>query len=243
MNPLKHALLWLLLLLTARGRAQTLHNDLALPYRVQRPCQASPHPPVLLLLHGYGSNEADLFALKDQLPGNFLVVSVQAPVAMGGNAYQWFRMEAHNGVRDGNRNDLDTASARLRILVPALVKKYQADPGQVYLAGFSQGGMMCYEVALTAPQLFKGIAPLSGKIFDSLKPRIKPNATLRRLQVFIGHGDADSRVAYHCATDALGYLRTLGVPAVLHTYPGLQHSISAQELDDMRQWLTKNSEK
>lgn len=233
---MKHVLLLLFFFFSVRVQAQ-VQTDLSLPYLVHEPTVKTEKAPVLILLHGYGSNEADLFGLQSHFPPHFLVVSVRAPIAMAANSFQWFRMETANGVMKGNPEDLKSSREKIKAMIPELTAKYKADPKQVYLCGFSQGAMMSYEVGLTAPELLRGIAPLSGKIFESLKPFIRSSAALKALKIFIGHGDADTRVAYTYATGAEAYLKNLGLHPVLHTYKGLQHAINETELKELRLWL------
>lgn len=237
MRPFKLLLLVLALLPKLLWGQNGLQTDLSLAYLVQLPRIASAHPPMLILMHGYGSNEADLFDLKDQLPQNLIVVSLRAPMPMGNNAYQWFAIDLSNGQTKGKRADIEQSVAKIQAMIPALIKKYSADPKSVYLSGFSQGGMMSYEVGLRSPEMLKGIAPLSGKIYEELKAKIKVNAALKKLNIFIGHGDADHRVAYRFAIEAQTYLQGLGLQPQLHTYRGMQHSINQQEIADLAKWL------
>jgi phospholipase/carboxylesterase len=214
-----------------------LQNDLSLSYLVREASVKSANPPLIILLHGYGSNEADLFALQAQLPGNFIVISARAPITLAEHSFQWFRMETVNGVMQGNQEDLKNSADKIKTFIKQVTAKYKTTAGNSYLAGFSQGAMMSYEVGLTAPDLLKGIAPLSGKIFESLKPQIKMSAALKTLKIFIGHGDADNRVAYSFATEADSYLKSLGLFPVLHSYRGMAHSINQDELKDLVLWL------
>jgi phospholipase/carboxylesterase len=207
-------------------------SSLPLKYLVQEPAVASAHPPVIILMHGYGSNEADLFGMKDKLPKNFLIVSVRAPFQVAGNTYQWYRRETIN-------NDLKSSSTLVQDFITAIVKKYNADADRVYLSGFSQGGMMSFEVGLNAPQLLKGIAPLSGRMVESMKPQEPPSAALKKLRIFVGHGDADNRIPYSQAVDAVNYLKKLQLSPEFHTYKGMPHSINEQELKDLAGWLSE----
>lgn len=239
MKTFKSLLLFLFLvpqLLFAQAELQT---DLALPYLVHQPKTKSAHTPVLILMHGYGSNEADLFELWNKLPQNFLIISIRAPFNIGEDSYQWFALENANAATQGNRTEILHSVNKVKTMVPLLVKKYKADAEQVYLSGFSQGGMMSYEVGLTAPELFKGIAPLSGKIYQELQHRVKMSPALRRLRLFIGHGDADERVAYSFATQANTFLKQMGLHPELHTYKRMGHSINQDELADLNKWLSQ----
>ena len=61
-----------------------------LHYIVRTPKITSENPPLLLLLHGYGSNEEDLFSFAEELPDELLIVSPQAPLSMGFGSYAWY---------------------------------------------------------------------------------------------------------------------------------------------------------
>ena len=223
----------LLCFLCAGLKAQSkLQKDLPLKYLVQQPAIKTAHPPVIILMHGFGSNEADLFDLKDNLPKNFLVVSVRAPLPLARNAYQWYRKPTIN-------EDLKSSGMTVQSFIMAIVKKYHADADRVYLSGFSQGAMMSYEVGLSAPELLKGIAPLSGMIVTSMKPQGPASDALKKLRIFVGHGDVDNRIPYSQAVDAVNYLKTLQLSPEFHTYKGMQHSISDEELKDFVRWLEK----
>ena len=220
--------------------AQTsLQKDLSLSYLVSQPKARTVKPKVIILLHGYGSNEADLFELKNVLPDNFIIVSARAPFTIAPNAFQWYGNENVNGVKKESEKDLKTSTDLIKAFIKEIVKKYNADASQVYLAGFSQGAMMSYQVGLTAPELLRGIAPLSGRIFDSLKPEIKSAAAFKNFKIFIGHGTADDRVPYASATQAVSYLKGKNINATLHSYQSLPHSISEQELKDLVDWLNE----
>ncbi len=225
-------------------RAQTkaregLQTDLALPYLVRTPQTPYKNPPILFLMHGYGSNETDLFELRNAIPDSFVLISVRAPLTLANGAYQWFRnITVHDSVT-GSPEDLKNSVDKMVAEIQGAVKEYKANPKAVYISGFSQGGIMSYEIGLQYPQLVKGFAPLSGKIFASLKPLIKKDAALQQLRIFIGHGDADNRIDYQYAKDAQAYLQNLGLQPEFHTYKGMQDSISQEELQDFVNWLTK----
>ncbi|WP_170982764.1 alpha/beta hydrolase [Dyadobacter frigoris] len=231
---------FILCFLSCRIFAQaSLQKDLSLAYLISQPRVKTVKPKLIILLHGYGSNEADLFELKNILPADFLIISARAPFTIAPNAFQWYGNEIVKGIKQESTKDLKTSTDLIKVFINEVVKKYNADPSQVFLAGFSQGAMMSYEVGLTAPELLRGIAPLSGRIFDSLKPRIKPANAFNNFKIFIGHGTADDRVPYTSATEAVFYLKKKKINATLHSYQSLPHSISEQELKDLVAWLNE----
>lgn len=237
--PVSLLLIFLSLLSSPVAGAQALQTDLPLSYLVQQPATPARNPPMIILMHGYGSNEADLFELRNSLPKDFLIISVRAPLFMTGKSFQWFRSQTIGGVSTARPDDLVKGREAILAFIPAAVRKYGVDPDRIYLAGFSQGAMMCYEVGLTSPGPLHGIAPLSGKIFPALQRRIRASSSLNHLKIFIGHGDADDRVGYVFATEAVTFLKRLGLAPELHTYKGMGHSISPQEVADLSRWLTE----
>jgi phospholipase/carboxylesterase len=231
--------IFLLLFISGSVTAQqsTLQDGLALKYLVQLPAQSATHTPVLILLHGYGSDERDLFELKNSLPKRFLIISARAPYALPNGGYEWYESTDASGQHDGNPQQLANSRNLITKFIGQVIEKYKADPAQVYVAGFSQGAIMSYQVGLTAPGRVAGIGVLSGTIYPSLKPLIKNNAALKMLKIFVAHGTADNRIPFTEGKAAADYLQSLGLKPQFHQYPGMGHTISKDVLNDFVQWL------
>jgi phospholipase/carboxylesterase len=229
----------LFLLMHVAGCTQNnqLNEDLSLKYLVQLPAEKAEHPPVIIVLHGRGSNEEDLFSLRDKFPKNYLVVFARAPYHMYMNSYQWFDMVTDSGKHEGNVQNLAYSRNLLTKFITEVINKYHADPKQVYMAGFSQGGMMSYEVGLTAPDKLKGIGVLSGSLFESLLPLIKVTPALKNLKIFVAHGTADKRVNFEYGQQSVDYLRSIGLNPDFHTYHNMTHEVKGEEIDDLVKWL------
>ncbi len=221
-------------------QAAVLEQSLALKYFVQMPTEKTAKPPVVILLHGYGSNERDLFDLRAFFPKSYLVVSARAPYTVTGGGYQWFEKELVNNKYTGKKEHLDFSRAAITKFISQVVRKYSADSTKVYLVGFSQGAMMCYEAGLTAPQLLKGIGILSGRLPESLKPLIKRTPELKKLKIFVAHGTADTRLSFADGKEAADYLRgTVGLKPEFHKYDGMEHSITNAVMLDLAAWAEK----
>lgn len=215
-----------------------LQEDLALKYLMQLPAETSKHAPVIILLHGYGSNEKDLFDLRSFFPKNYIVISVRAPYSLStGGGYQWYESATINGKRDGKKDQLDNSRQLITTLITQVVKKYKADAKNVYVMGFSQGAIMSYQVGLTDPAAVKGIGVLSGTIFNSLKPMVKASPELNRLRIFISHGTADERIPFNDGKAASDYLKSIGLKPEFHAYDGMGHQINKEVLKDLLAWL------
>ena len=81
---------------------------MSLKYIIRKPTKESENPPLLILLHGYGSNERDLFSFAEELPEELLIVSAQAPYEMGHGGYAWYAINFDNV--NGKFSDLKNSS-------------------------------------------------------------------------------------------------------------------------------------
>lgn len=234
---LKPLALALLLAFTASTAQAELLADMPLTYQAQASADTRDQP-LVIFLHGYGSNEDDLFGIKDDLPTNYTVLSVRGRLEVKQGGYQWFHQKSGAPQYDGESDDLRLSTAAISDFIARVTEKYHTRPGKVFLVGFSQGAMMTYEVALRHPELLRGIAPLSGRLLPVLRAELKGGPKYAGLQVFIGHGTADPQVPYVGATEALGVLQGLSIAPQFHSYPGVGHTISALEVADLKNWIS-----
>ncbi|MDQ1082880.1 MULTISPECIES: alpha/beta hydrolase [Microbacterium] len=185
--------------------------------------------PVLLLLHGYGSDEHDLFGLVPYLPGGFVIASVRAPLTppwpMPGAS--WYPIEGLDG-RDPH------AVTQAASAVLAWIRDAVGD-APVGVLGFSQGGAVALQMLRAAPDAVSFAVVLAGYAAGGELPGDAVLAE-RRPPVFWGRGAADDVIP-----SALVHLTSQWLP--VHSdlsgrvYPGLTHSISQDELDDVRAFL------
>ncbi|CAI8970070.1 phospholipase/carboxylesterase [Pseudomonas sp. IT-P253] len=228
----------LTLLVSATVHAQIpLQTDLPLKY-LEQANPESRNQPLVIFLHGTGSNEQDLFGIKDELPAQYTFLSVRAPMEMEEGSYQWFRKKGE-GAYNGETDDLKTSGQLLLDFVAQAVKKYHTEANKVFLVGFSQGAIMSYEVGLRHPEAMGGIAALSGRILPVLESGLKPDEKRQALAIFIGHGTADKRLPYTDGTDADRVLQGLSLKPEFHAYPGVGHNISDAEMEDLNAWLQR----
>ena len=98
---------------------------------------------------------------------------------------------------------------------------------------------MSYEVGLRRPELVRGIAALSGSVLPVLKAELKPDESLGKLAIFIGHGTLDQALPFTSATRANEVLTGLGLKPEFHGYSGMNHTVSATDVQDLKAWLEK----
>jgi len=227
----------------AQNRLPPLQTDLPLPYLAQTPGSVPPDQPLVIFLHGYGSNEADLFGMKGQFSDTYTYLSVRAPLDVGPQSYQWFHNIGTGSDYNGAPDDVKNSEALLLAFIGKATEKYRTRPGRVVLIGFSQGAIMAYQLGLDHPEAVRGIAALSGRILPPLAATVsatgKPAVGLSHLAIFIGHGMSDPRLPYDGAVAADALLKKIGLQPQFLSYFGMGHAVSARETADVNAWLEK----
>jgi phospholipase/carboxylesterase len=194
---------------------------------VLRRAAAGKHAPLILLLHGHGVDERDIFPLAQIFPANATVAALRGPIAADGG-YRWY---AHESVGRPLAESLRSGIAYVEDWLAANAR----DAGSVWLAGFSGGAVMAGALALHAPQRFAGIAMLHGPLpFDAELPLERD--TLRHVEVFYGYGEADDVIPAHLIARSRDYLRDeSGANAVIRGYRA-GHGIPPAEERDVARW-------
>lgn len=188
--------------------------------------------PLLVLLHGYGADEHDLFGLAPFLPEGIAVASVAAPLTppwpMPGRS--WYAIDGLNG------RDPDGVTAAARAFANWLDAAAASAP-TVALLGFSQGAAVALQALRLEPARFDAVVALSGYASPGDLPE---DEALReaRPRVFWGRGTNDDVIpaplVAHTAQWLPDHSELTG-----RVYPGLTHSISEDELADVRVFLEK----
>jgi len=207
-----------------------------LHYLVRQPKIKADKTPLIVLLHGIGSNEHDLFSFASQLPDHFLVISARAPFTMGNDSYAWFQVDVSTGKRIINAEQAEKSRNLIIQFIGELKQQYSIDEKQVYLCGFSQGAIMSFSVGLTRPDLVKGIAIMSGRLLDEVKPLIASNDQLQHLKVFISHGNEDPVLNVQYAVESSAFMKSLNIKPTFKTYTA-GHGINNAMLLDLLNWL------
>ncbi|MCP2025430.1 phospholipase/carboxylesterase [Flavobacterium sp. HSC-32F16] len=210
-----------------------------LHYVVRQPKIPTENPPLLILLHGVGGNEQNLFSFAAELPDNFVVVSARGPLTFGPNSFAWFQVDFSTGKPQINAEQAENARKLIIDFIEDLKTEISFDSKQVYLMGFSQGGIMSYSTALTAPEKVKGIAVMSGRLLPEIKPLLADEKRLEKLKILITHGKQDAVLNYQYALDASEFLKTKNLNPEFHSYEE-GHTVNKQMFDDVNLWLKTN---
>jgi phospholipase/carboxylesterase len=193
--------------------------------------------PLLLLLHGYGSNEEDLFSFASELPEEYYVVSVRAPYELGYGSYAWY---AINFDADENKfSDIPQAQQSRDLIanfIDELIANYPIDAAKVTLIGFSQGTILSYAIALSYPEKIQRVVAMSGYLNMEMAIPNFENKDFSRLKIFASHGTLDQVVPVDWARKAAPALTNLGIEVVYKEYP-IGHGVAPQNFYDFKNWL------
>ena len=186
--------------------------------------------PLLVLLHGYGSHEGDLFSLAPGLPLDPVIASLRAPLRAGqGNA--WFPLTAETFADD--MEALTDAAAR-----DVLDWLDATESTQVGILGFSQGGATALQVLRLAPERIAYTVMLSGFVVGADHPGDAALAAVRP-PVFWGRGTVD-RVIPAPAVDWTAVWLPKHADTTTRVYEDLAHGISREELVDINRFITRH---
>ncbi len=170
--------------------------------------------PAILTLHGRGANAMDLLGLAPLLcEGKFLMICPQGPLETplgpGLNGYSWYPMSM-GGPPD--MTALVSARGAIQEFLEECLRRYPIDAKKLALLGFSQGGVMAYNLLPANPAKFAAVAALSTWLPEELAAQLSAADTLRSLPILVQHGTQDSMIEVGRARDSVERLRQLRVP-------------------------------
>lgn len=202
--------------------------------------------PLLVLMHGLGSNEGDLIGLAPGLPLGFVCASLRAPFAMPQqmmNGFTWFpeSLQASDSAPGAITENAawQAAGAVLDWLdtVDAAVTAAGSRPAECVVMGFSQGGVMATSLLRSRPERFSAAVNCSGFTAPGEFPGDEVLAETRP-PLFWGR-DALDPVITGEAVARTGAWQLLHSTLDSHEYVGMGHSISRDELDDLFAFLSR----
>jgi phospholipase/carboxylesterase len=214
----------------------------SLVHAVREPAERSAKAaPVLLLLHGVGSNEQDLMGLAPMLDSRFFVVSARAPITLQHGSYAWYHIQFTPTTQIVNPEEAEASRIRLLRFIDEINDSYNVDPDRLFIMGFSQGCIMSLAAALTEPRRFAGIVGMSGRLLPGIIDKAAPADELRGLPILVVHGTADQVLGIQYGRDIRDELQKLPVRLTYREYP-IGHHVSQQSLSDINDWLSERLE-
>lgn len=208
---------------------------MSLHYLVREPKTNSQNPPLLILLHGYGSNEQDLFSFAEELPEEMLVISAQAPYSMGFGSYAWYAINFDDV--NGKFSDLEQArksTDAIASFIDEIKTKYNTAPNKTFLLGFSQGAILSYSLSFNYVNKVDYVIALSGYINHDLLPQEIPSDV--KTQYYASHGTVDQVLPIAWARQTKPFLDKLGLDNEYSEYP-VGHGVAPQNFYSFKSWI------
>ncbi len=213
-------------------------TQFSLEHLVRKPkSQTTDKAPALIMLHGYGSDENDLFSFAEELPDNLFIISAKAPYRMQPFGNAWY--EIHWDSNDGKfSDDLQAIKSRdlIRDFIDEVIENYPVDPENINLLGFSQGSILGYAVALSYPEKVKNIVALSGYINQNILKEDYRNNDFSHLKFYCSHGSQDQVIPVQWARKTKPFLDKLKIENSYSEFP-VGHGVAPQNFRELREWL------
>ena len=192
-----------------------------------RPERERAGTPLLVMLHGYGTDETRMAELFPSLPPEFTCAALRGPKVIGDD-YGWFLLDyflTHDFA------DVITATNS----VFAWIDSVKAKHSSVSLLGYSQGMAMASTLLRLRPEAFRAVVGLSGFVLDNELLAMSESFTARP-PFFWGRDKADPVINDDATAHTEEWLNR-HTQLTARSYPGMGHSVSAAELVDVGAFL------
>ena len=206
-------------------------------YTAHVPPGDGPHPTVIAL-HGWGASAHDLIGLAPILHGGGALVlcpqgSVAFQITQGVLGFGWWPITES---REMDPREFDRARQSLRKFIDQAFARYPIDRRKLVLMGFSQGGLMAYDLVLSEPERFAGLVALSAWLPEALDRTIPQSEAAKNLPALVIHGTQDPMVPVAGAQESRQRLLARGLNVHYREYP-MQHEINPDALRELVVWL------
>jgi phospholipase/carboxylesterase len=207
-----------------------------LKYEVDLPPSPTDGAPLIVLLHGRGSDRFDLLGLRRGLPAEAILVAPQAPFPGAewgyGGGWAWYR---YIGDDRPEPESFEASQRQLEEFLTKVPGRLPVQPGPLVLGGFSQGGTMSLAHALRRPGEIPAVLNFSG--FLARHPSVEATEeSVRGTRIFWGHGTGDPAIPLDMAERGRAALQSAGADLTARDY-AIGHWIDPGELAEAEAWL------
>lgn len=198
---------------------------------------SSENPPAIIMLHGYGSDENDLFSFASELPEKYTIFSLKAPLRLEPYGNAWYNIYFDNS--QGKFSDDEQAITSRELVskcIDEIIEKYKIDSENITLLGFSQGTILSFAVALSYPEKVKNVIGLSGYINVAILKESYAENDYSKLKVYSSHGSVDQVIPVLWARKTEPFLKKLNIDVTYSEFP-VGHGVAPQNFYELKNWL------
>ena len=204
---------------------------------IKKSCLIDVPSPLLIMAHGYGSNENDLFSFSRDLPDKLTIVSIRGDINIQNIGYAWYDINIEfNGNKTYDIEKAIESRDKVADCIEKCTEIYNTDKNNVTLLGFSQGSILVNAVALTYPEKVKNVIAFSGVVDPNIISL--SSKSLKNLSFYISHGTLDEVLPYNLSKESLKFLEKNNLNFVFEDFP-VGHGVSPENFKSMLSWLTK----
>jgi phospholipase/carboxylesterase len=218
-----------------------MKKTFTLEHNYKAPLHTSEASPVIIMLHGFGSDENDLFSFSSELPNNYTIISLKAPIPMQPHGNAWYNI--YFDTADGKFSDTEQAIISRDLVVKCIdeiIYNYNIKKDDITLLGFSQGTILSFAIGLSYPEKIKNIIGLSGYVNEELLVEGYTEKDFSKLNIYSSHGTMDQIIPIEWAQKTKPFLEKLNINCTYSEFP-MGHGVSPQNFYELKEWLLQHS--
>lgn len=211
----------------------------ALPLQyIIRESSLKDNAPLMVMCHGYGSDENDLFSFASELPEELFIISVRAPYPMQPFGNAWYAINFDNSGKWSDDEEVINSRDLIKRFIDEACESFPVNRNNVTLLGFSQGTILSLSVALTYPATVKNVIALSGYINKASLPDDLEDMDHSNLDIYVSHGSVDQVIPVMWARKTAPFLSRLNIKHSYSEFP-VGHGVAPQNFYEFKAWLEK----
>ena len=199
-------------------------------YLIKKPENNTKKSPIVFLLHGFGSNEEDLFSFSPYLNNDVTIISLRAPIMLYPNSYAWYNIYYSGSVKSYDKEAAKLIKNQFISEMNYFIKKYDCDPNRITLIGFSQGAILGHAIAQSSN--IKNLIALSGYVDDELINFDNTNKT----SIYISHGNEDEVIPFKESIETNKILNQNNIEYEFNSFEQ-GHGVNNENLKSFLEWL------
>ena len=213
-------------------------------------CPTEKPTKLIFLLHGYGDNGDNFVHIAgnfnhEELNAHYFALNAPNLIANYPTGREWFNLYPNNiYISDAGPEEIKIIRSEIRIstkkifnTIKIIKNKYKLKFSDCFVTGFSQGGMMTFELGNYSAEQLGGLAILSGRIMTNEPPT---NLKFLKTPLFISHGDNDDVLNIDNFYSSCNYLKENNFLFEKHLLKGDSHTISPKAINLLQKFIKKN---